>query len=158
MVKFETRSNGHVRYSILKKADTDHGLNSRHCTKNELLIWSHLLEKSLMKNFIFCAVKVKNCIAPFSTWYVASFGTIWTIKKRENNHGGVLLLVKLHTKACDLKVTPLHGCLSHFLNCINGTKSLKPSHINVLVGSLLVNPFNVTGLFLYLVKTCFQIL
>ena len=35
----------------------------KHCTKNEvfcgrkLRIWLHLLEKSLMKNFIFCAVK-----------------------------------------------------------------------------------------------------
>ena len=60
MVKFETRSNGHVRYPILKKAETDHGLNSRHCTKNELQIWSHLLEKSLMKNFIFCAVEASE--------------------------------------------------------------------------------------------------
>ena len=27
-----------------------------------------------------------------------------------------------------LKVTLLHGCFSHFLNCANGTKLLKVSH------------------------------
>ena len=36
-------------------------------------------------------------------------------KKRENTHGGALLLVKLQTKACNFtKVTPLHGCFSCF--------------------------------------------
>ena len=30
-----------------------------------LLIWSHLLKKSLMENFIFCAVEIKeNCLGP----------------------------------------------------------------------------------------------
>ena len=28
-----------------------------HCTKRTLWIWSHLLKKSLMENFIFCAVE-----------------------------------------------------------------------------------------------------
>ena len=28
-----------------------------------------------------------------------------------------------------LKVTLLHGCFSHFLNCTNGTKSYKASHM-----------------------------
>ena len=28
-----------------------------------------------------------------------------------------------------LKVSPLYGCFSHFLNCTNGTKSRKVSHI-----------------------------
>ena len=28
-----------------------------------------------------------------------------------------------------LKVTLLHGCFSHFLNCTNGTKSRKASHL-----------------------------
>ena len=36
-------------------------------------------------------------------------------KKRENTHGGALLLVKLQTKACNFtKVTPRHGCFSCF--------------------------------------------
>ena len=41
-------------------------LHYKHYTKNEvfnynfLRIWSHLLKKSLMKNFIFCAVKIIN--------------------------------------------------------------------------------------------------
>ena len=29
-----------------------------------------------------------------------------------------------------LKITLLHGCFSRFLNCTNGTKSRKASHIN----------------------------
>ena len=31
---------------------------SNKCDKIRLQIWSHLLEKSLMENFIFCAVKM----------------------------------------------------------------------------------------------------
>ena len=30
-----------------------------------------------------------------------------------------------------LKVTLLHGCFSCFLNCTNGTKSRKESHMNI---------------------------
>ena len=41
-------------------------------------------------------------------------------KIMKNTHGGVLLLV--------LKVALLRGCFSRFLNCTNGTKSLK-NHI-----------------------------
>ena len=37
----------------------------------------------------------------------------------------MLLLVKLKA----LKVTFLHGCFSHFLNCTNGTKSHNASHL-----------------------------
>ena len=48
--------------------------------------------------------------------------------KSENIHGGVLLLVKLQA-ATLLKTTHLHGCFSRFLNCTNGTKSRKASHI-----------------------------
>ena len=47
-----------------------------------------------------------------STW----FGTISTIKK--NTHGGVLLLVKLQA-----------SIFAHFLNCKNGTKSHRASHV-----------------------------
>ena len=54
-------------------------------------------------------------------------------KKLEYTHEGVLLLVKLHAKSFTtlLKVTLLHGCFSRFLNCTNGTKSRKTSHINL---------------------------
>ena len=52
-------------------------------------------------------------------------------KKLECTHEGVLLLVKLQAKSFTtlLKVTLLHGCFSRFLNCTNGTKSRKTSHI-----------------------------
>ena len=47
---------------------------------------------------------------------------VYSLKNVENTHGGVLILV--------LKVTLLHGCFSHFLNCTNGTKSRNASHIS----------------------------
>ena len=66
-------------------------------------------------------------------------------KKRENTHGGVLLLVKLEEakSATLLKVTLLHGCFAHFLNYKNGTKTRKTSdmdrsHLNCSVMGLLV--------------------
>ena len=44
---------------------------------------------------------------------------LYNLKNVKNTHGGVLLLA--------LKVTLLHGCFSHFLNCTNGTKSRRAS-------------------------------
>ena len=45
-------------------------------------------------------------------------------KTLKNTHGGALIL----EPATLLKLTLLHGCLSHFLNCTNGTKSRNASH------------------------------
>ena len=55
---------------------------------------------------------------------------LYNLKIRENTHGGVSLLVKLQAV---IKVTLLHGCFSHFLNCANGTKSRKASHIKIWI-------------------------
>ena len=46
---------------------------------------------------------------------------LYNIKNVKNTHGGVLLLV--------LKVTPLHGCFSCFLNCSNDNKPRKAPHM-----------------------------
>ena len=46
---------------------------------------------------------------------------LYNLKNVKNTHEGVLLLV--------LKVTLLHGCFSRFLNCTNGTKLRKASHM-----------------------------
>ena len=46
----------------------------------------------------------------------------YNLRKVENTHGGVLLLVKLQASATLLKVTLFHGCFSRFLNCTNGAK------------------------------------
>ena len=48
------------------------------------------------------------------------FDIIRTIQK---TYGGVLTLVKLQVSTSLLKVTLLHECFSHFLNCANGTKA-----------------------------------
>ena len=49
------------------------------------------------------------------------------LKNVKKTHGGVLCLVKLQAPA--LKVKLLHGCFLCFLNCTNGTKSRKASHM-----------------------------
>ena len=68
-------------------------------------------------------------VAPY-IWCVCS---IWhyldNLKNVKNTHWGVLLLVNLQAKATLLKVTLLYVYFLHFLNCTNGTKSRKASHI-----------------------------
>ena len=56
---------------------------------------------------------------------------LYNFKNMKNTHGEVLLLVKLKP-ATLIKVTLPHGCFSRFLNCINGTKLRKASHICML--------------------------
>ena len=46
---------------------------------------------------------------PCAIWY-----HLYNLKKVKNTHGGVILLVSI-----------FHVCFSRFLNCANGTKSLK---------------------------------
>ena len=51
------------------------------------------------------------------------------IKNLKNTRGGVLLLVKLQTKACNFpKRNTLPLVFSRFLNCANGTKSRSRSN------------------------------
>ena len=55
---------------------------------------------------------------------------LYNLKNVENTHGGVLILVKLEALACSFtEINTPHGCFSRFLNCTNGTKSCKTSHI-----------------------------
>ena len=61
------------------------------------------------------------------------FGTICIALKRENKHGGVLFLIK---------VILLHGWLSYFLYCTNGTKSCKASRIHFSIKDHLLFYFN----------------
>ena len=51
---------------------------------------------------------------------------LYNLKNVKNTHAGVILLVKLQAL---LKASLLHGCFSRFLNCTDGTKSRKVSHI-----------------------------
>ena len=50
-------------------------------------------------------------------------------KKREKHPWGSVNFSKV---AGLLKLTLLHGCLSPFLNCSNGTKSHKAPHLGIL--------------------------
>ena len=79
---------------------------------NQTQIWSHLLKKSLMENFIFCSV----CVARFAT--ICTILKTWKITRSVT-----------FSKVAGYKVTLLHRCFSHFLNCTNGTKSQKTSHM-----------------------------
>ena len=56
---------------------------------------------------------------------------VYNLKNVKNTHGGVLPLVKSESRkpATLLKVTLLNGCFSRFLNCTNGTKVRKTSHL-----------------------------
>ena len=69
----------------------------------------------------FCS---KHCRIMESIEIYAMLCGIWyhlhSLKNVKNTHAGVLLLVWI-------KVTLLHGCFSHFLNCTNGTKWRKAS-------------------------------
>ena len=100
---------------------------------------------------------VANICACFD-WISETFCVIWchlyNFKNVKNTHRRVLLLVKLQAHyllspppwnhqnfrgievnelVTSLKVTFLHGCFSCFLNCTNGTKSLKASQIIFLI-------------------------
>ena len=55
---------------------------------NFLQIWSHLLKKSLMENFIFCAVKDVNWIRLFLVLY-------FTMKKERKNVFGIIFFCLL---------------------------------------------------------------
>ena len=60
-------------------------------------------------------------------WYY-----LYNLKNVKNTHGGVLILVKLQA----VKLTLLHGCISRFLNCRNGTKSRNVPHTCLLNGHI----------------------
>ena len=52
-------------------------------------------------------------------------------KNLKNTHGGVLLLVKLQTSACNFtKSNAPPRVFSRFLNCTNGIKSRNTSHMH----------------------------
>ena len=63
--------------------------------RKKLRIWSHLLKKSLMENFIFCAVIYVNCFnqVRFLT-VVPPFGPFWSVKYL--NFGQKLLIWTAH--------------------------------------------------------------
>ena len=54
-------------------------------------------------------------------YFVPFWYHLYNLENVKNTYGGVQLLV--------LKVTLLHGFFLRFLNCANGTKSRKASHI-----------------------------
>ena len=55
---------------------------------------------------------------------------LYNLKNAKNTHGGVLLLVKLQAKACNLtKSNTPPWVFSRFLNITNGTKSRNAPHI-----------------------------
>ena len=69
-------------------------------------------------------VRHMSCFARFDT--ICKTWKMW-----KKSHGKALLLVKLqHQPATLLKVTLLYECFSRFLNCTNGTKSGKVSHMS----------------------------
>ena len=68
---------------------------------------------------------------------------LYNLRNVKNTHGWVLILVKLQASASNFtEVTLLHGCFSHFQNCINGTKSRNTPQIrlfNLFFPSIVIN-------------------
>ena len=62
---------------------------------------------------------------------------VMQFKKREKRPWSSITFGKVACFSVRLKVTLLHGCFSRFLNCTNGTKSHKVSHIREIM--ILVN-------------------
>ena len=126
--------------------------------RGEQRIWSHVLKKSFMENFIFCSVytllkKQNFCIEPvvslfmhcdnFNVTATLTHGLVVEILKmpkykssRSKFHKGLkpenmMLCVMMLQPAALLKVTLLHGCFSCFSDCTNGAKSRKVSQMMI---------------------------
>ena len=81
--------------------------------RKKIRSWSHLLKKSIIESFIFCAVQyfilhTKIAVTQdwlsleLQTWCVAQFSTTSTIQKTwKNTLGGMFLLVELQARACN---------------------------------------------------------
>ena len=81
--------------------------------------WTNSVSKLLQGVLVRCAIQYH----------------VHNLKNVKNTHRGVLLLVKLNRlqPATLLKVTLLHGCFLHFLNCTNGTKSRNALQILIFI-------------------------
>ena len=108
-------------------------LQSKPCRKiNIAFLWKILHLFFLRCPEIFCLQNF--CACDYYCYYYVMRSAIWyhlyNLKNMRTTHGGVLLLVKFQAKpAILLKTALLHGDFSRFLNCINGTKSCKISHV-----------------------------
>ena len=108
-------------YSVRMRENTD---------QKKLGIWTLFTQCHLTEKCKSCSV----ILDPQDLFVVRC--TIWyhlhNLKNIKNTHGGVSLLVKLQTSACNFtkRNTPPR-CFSCFLNCTNGTKSRNVSHFRV---------------------------
>ena len=103
-----------------------------------MLITINRVITTAINPFSASSVQVENQIHTNILTYVmlcAIWLHLYNVKKRGNC--AVLLLVCRLKLATVLKVTLLHGCFSRFLNCTNGTKSRRASHINISAVSLM---------------------
>ena len=101
---------------------------------------------NILKILFFCCVCQLSHIL-ISWGYDSRFGTICTIKKREKHPWRS---VEWRSKVAGLgllKVTLLYGCIPCFLNCTNGTKSHKASHVFIINVSYLSSLKRLENLF-----------
>ena len=70
------------------------------------------------------------CVMRCAIWY-----HLYNLKNVKNTHGGVLILWLQAKPVTLLKLTPLYGCFSGFLNCINGTKSRHAPPVAISTGN-----------------------
>ena len=124
---------------ILKKSFWSHDL----CPS-----WWHHRQYFITWRTLFC-IYMWCC----SIWY-----HLYNLKNLKNTHGGVLLLVKLQTSACNFtKSNAPPWVFSRFLNCTNSTKSRIASHTimnaSVIINTLLGNFISICNLAYNLIHT-----
>ena len=92
--------------------------------------WCHW-QSTILKKIVICKLQ-----CDLDIWIIHSnvqFGKFWKRKLIPKFYWWLHLylwcVARFGKPATSLKVTFLHGCFSRFLNCTNGTKSRKASHL-----------------------------
>ena len=98
--------------------------------------WCHW-QSTILKKIVICKLQ-----SDLDIWIIHSniqFGKFWKRKLIPKFYWWLHLylwcVARFGKPATSLKVTFLHGCFSRFLNCTNGTKSRKTSHIKPVSSS-----------------------
>ena len=91
-----------------------------------------LKKNSILSDYCDC-VKIVYLVG-CAIWY-----HLYNLKNVKNTREGLILLVKLQDLACNCtKINTPPWVFSRFLNCTNGTKTCKASHIrfNIIIGKM----------------------
>ena len=92
-------------------------------------VWKFGSRHSVFQWSWYCRMEIFNRFCKY-VMLCAIWHHLYNFKNVKNTHGAVLCLVKLQAKTCNFtKSYTLPWVFVTFLNCTNGTKSRKASHI-----------------------------